>query len=317
MTRMKTKSTSKKAPIPELVISPVLTVGNYALTQIDKQYHHMVEQEQGVLADDDPEYLHQMRVGSRRLSTALRVFGQTVKLSKAASEGRVRALTKALGKLRDLDVQVAAMRTDYCNRLNSSQMKLLNKALATLEKQRCEAFTDVESRLMGTGYQKLKSAYEDWLQSPQFTPLADLPLQLLIPDLLSPLLSKLLLHPAWLISIQETSAESKQVLHDLRKTCKYVRYQAEFFTPFFSPAFQDWIDELKKLQSDLGKVQDACVLLQLLVNELPEANLFDLQEVIQADQISAMADWEALRHQYLDPDFRYRLHQMILTSSNQ
>jgi CHAD domain-containing protein len=220
--------------------------------------------------------------------------------------------------LRDLDVQVAAIQTDYCHRLNSSQQKLLNQALVTLEKQRCQVFADVESHLTGSGYQKLKTAYEEWLHHPQFTPLAHLPLQLLIPELLSPLLSALLLHPAWLISVNETSAESKQVLHDLRKTCKYVRYQAEFFIHFYSQAFQDWIDALKDLQGNLGKVQDACVLLQLLADELSDdTDLLELQQVIQADQVSAMANWETLRHQYLDPDFRHRLHQMILTPSTQ
>jgi CHAD domain-containing protein len=318
MAKTTIQSISEKALSPALMHHPASTAGDYAHFLISKQYHHMVQQEQGVLADDDPEYLHQMRVGSRRLSTALRVFRDTVKLPKAAREPRVRALTKALGRLRDLDVQMAAIRTDYCHRLSSSQQKQLNQALAALAKQRCQVFTEVESRLTGSGYQKLKAAYEDWLQSPQFMPLATLQLHLLIPELLSPLLSALLLHPAWLISVNETSAESNQVLHDLRKTCKYVRYQAEFFTHFYSQAFQDWIDELKELQSNLGKVQDGCVLLQLLANELSDdTDLLELQQMIQADQVSAMVNWETLRHQYLDPDFRHRLHQIILTPSTQ
>jgi hypothetical protein len=59
-------------------------------------------------------------------------------------------------------------------------------------------------------------------------------------------------------------------------------------------------------------------LLQLLADELPaETDLLELQQVIQADQISAMANWETLRHHYLDFDFRHRLHQMILTPSTQ
>jgi CHAD domain-containing protein len=316
MTKTTIQSISEKALSPALMYHPVPTAGDYAHILIGKQYHHMVQQEPGVLADNDPEYLHQMRVGSRRLSTALRVFRDLVELPKAAREARVRTLTKALGSLRDLDVQMAAIRTDYCHRLNSSQQKLLNQALATLEKQRCQVLTEVESRLTSSSYQKLKAAYEAWLQNPQFTPLAQLPLQLLIPELLSPLLSNLLLHPAWLTSVHETSAESKQVLHDLRKTCKYVRYQAEFFTHFYSQAFQNWIDELKKLQGNLGKVQDACVLLQLLAEELSDdTDLLELQQMIQADQVSALANWETLRQQYLDSDFRQGLHQMILTPS--
>jgi len=278
----------------------------------------MIQQEQGVLADHDPEYLHHMRVESRRLGTALRVFRAMVNLPKAAREPRVRALTRALGRLRDLDVQIAAIETDYSHRLSSSQQKLLNKILVTLEKQRCQAFTEVEARLAGSSYQKLKAAYEAWLQEPQYTLLATLPLQLLMPELLSPLLSELLLHPAWLISVHETSAESKQVLHDLRKVCKYVHYQAEFFTHFYSHAFEDWMDALKELQDNLGKVQDACVLLKLLAEELPEeVSLLELQQMIETDQVNVMANWETLRHQYLDPHFRRSLHQMLLTSFTQ
>ncbi|NJO74907.1 MAG: CHAD domain-containing protein [Leptolyngbyaceae cyanobacterium RM1_406_9] len=296
--------------------NPISTAGDYAHTLISKHYLHMIQQEQGVLVDNDPEYLHDMRVESRRLSTALRVFGGIVTLPKAAREPRVLALTKALGQLRDLDVQITAIKTDYSHRLNSSQQKLVNKAVMALEKRRTQAFTEVKSRLTGSSYQKLKTAYEDWLQNPQYTSLANLPLQLLIPELLSPLLSVLLLHPAWLISVNEASAESKQVLHHLRKTCKYVRYQAEFFTCYYSQAFQDWVDELKELQNDLGKVQDACVLLQLLTDELPDrAELPELQQLIQTDQINLMKNWETLRNKYLDADFRHHLHQMILIPS--
>jgi CHAD domain-containing protein len=296
--------------------SQASTVGEYAHELIGRQYEHMIQQEQGVLADDDPEYLHQMRVGSRRLSTALQVFRGIVRLPKAGREKRVRMLTKALGRLRDLDVQIAAVRKDYCHRLNSSQQKLLNKALAALEKQRCQAFVEVESLLTQPSYQKLKAAYEDWLQNPQYTTLARLPLRLLIPELLSPLLSALLLHPAWLISVNETSADSQRVLHDLRKTCKYVRYQAEFFTQFYGKAFQSWVNELKELQDNLGKVQDGCVLLQLMAEELlEEADISELQQVVQADQVGILTNWETLRYQYLDPGFRHCLHQMILAPS--
>jgi hypothetical protein len=56
----------------EAVIYPApvqrLSVGQFAYQVIAQQYHRMGNQEQGVLADQDPEYLHQMRVGSRRLA---------------------------------------------------------------------------------------------------------------------------------------------------------------------------------------------------------------------------------------------------------
>lgn len=312
------KSQPEQTSPPEPVLRSSSDLGGYAYSVIAQQYQHIVQQEQGVLADQDPEYLHQMRVGARRLSTALEVFGCAVKLPKAARKKRVRSLAKALGKLRDLDVQTNAVRTDYCPRLSVSENTLLNIALDTIDQQRCQACTEVEKILAQPNYEKLKAGYEDWLKKPAYTSLAGLSLQLVLPELLNPLLSALMLHPGWQISVEDTSKASTLVLHDLRKLCKSVRYQAEFFTDFYDQAFQDWIDEIKELQDSLGKVQDTHVLRKLLSDELPkEATLPELQTAMQETQDKAMVNWETLRHQYLDPDFRHRLHQMILEPSIQ
>ncbi|WP_019498414.1 CHAD domain-containing protein [Pseudanabaena sp. PCC 6802] len=293
-----------------------LTIGEFVCAVIARQYKYMVTQERGVLADLDPEYLHQMRVGGRRLSTALQVFSHVVDLPKAAQEKRVRSLTKTLGALRDLDVQIDSLREDYCHRVSSAEREILDKVLASLDKQRQRAFAKVESILTHPSYEKLKAGCESWLEHPQFSSPVHFPLGLLLPDLLSPLLSALLLHPGWSIPIAETtgiSESNSEVLHDLRKTCKYVRYQAEFFTDFYGATFKEWIDELKELQDSLGKVQDMQVFQALLLRELPEgADLPELQRAIQDNLIGATVNWESVRQKYLSADFRYQLHQMIL-----
>jgi CHAD domain-containing protein len=317
MGKPKTPPMPKKSLKKSFEIDPIerrsQTIGEFISAVIDKQYQHTIAQEQGVLADKDPEYLHQMRVGSRRLSTALQVFSHAVALPKASREKQVRSLTKALGALRDLDVQIASVRENFYPRVNSAERKMLDKVLESLEKQRKQAFAEVESILNHPSYEKLKAAYETWLGNPQFSSPVHFYLGLLLPDLLSPLLSTLLLHPGWSIPVCETSEANSSVLHDLRKTCKYVRYQAEFFTDFYDTAFKGWLDELKELQDSLGKVQDMYVLQALLLRELPEgAELPELQRAIQDDLIGAMANWEPVRQKYLNSDFRYQLHQMIL-----
>ena len=313
MAKTKTPSSPKKSLKIEPVERRSLTIGEFARTVIDKQYQHMVTQERGVLADRDPEYLHQMRVGSRRLSTALQVFSYAVALPKAAREKQVRALTKTLGALRDLDVQIASVREDYCPRVNSAERKMLDKVVESLDRQRERAFAEVESILNHPSYEKLKAGYKTWLENPQFSSPVHFHLGLLLPDLLSPLLCALLLHPGWSISVDDVSETNSKVLHDLRKTCKYVRYQAEFFTDFYDKSFKEWIDEVKELQDSLGKVQDMYVLQALLLRELPEgAELPELQRAIQDDLIGAMVNWEPVRQKYLSANFRYQLHQMIL-----
>jgi CHAD domain-containing protein len=313
MTKNKTPSiprkSSKKLTKIDSAETRSLTLGEFTHAAIKRQYQHMVTQERGVLADLEPEYLHQMRVGSRRLSTALQVFSHTVALPKAAQEKRVRSLTKTLGVLRDLDVQIASLREDYCPRVNSGELKLLDKVLESLDKQRERAFAKVESILRHPSYEKLKATYENWLEHPQFSSPIHFHLELLLPDLLSPLLSELLLHAGWSIP-EETSEANSEILHDLRKTCKYVRYQTEFFTDFYDKAFKEWSDELKELQDSLGKVQDMQVLQDLLLRELPKGS--ELQSAIQENLSGAMVNWEPIRQKYLSADFRYHLHQMIL-----
>lgn len=317
MAKTKTPPMPKKTLKKSFEIEPIgrrsLTIGEFVSVVIDKQYQHIIAQERGVLADKDPEYLHQMRVGSRRLSAALQVFSHAVALPKATQEKHVRSLTKTLGALRDLDVQIASLREDYYPRVNSSERKILDKVLESLDKQRERAFAEVESILNHPSYEKLKSACKSWLENPRFSSPVHFHLGLLLPDLLSPLLSALLLHPGWSIAIVKTSEANSEVLHDLRKTCKYVRYQAEFFTDFYDTAFKGWIDELKELQDSLGKVQDMYVLQALLLRELPEGTeLPELQRAIQDNLLGAMVNWEPVRQKYLNADFHYQLHQMIL-----
>jgi CHAD domain-containing protein len=294
-----------------------VTLGNYAHTTIDKQFQALTKQKQNVLADQDPEYLHKMRVAARRLQSALQVFENAIELPKAAQLKHVRALGKALGNLRDLDVQTAAIKDHYYPLLNSSEQEIVQTLLKQLQQNRHHAFAEVESVLNRSPYKKMKAAYENWLSCPQYGAIAQISLAIAIPDLVNPLLSALLLHPGWLISAQsqERSPDTttQTTLHDLRKVCKAVRYQSEFFETFYDSAFQDWIVELKTLQDNLGEVHDGCVLLKILRSQTTE--MPELQAAISKAQLQAMKNWESIRHRYLSLDFRQQLHQMILSNA--
>lgn len=299
-----------------------LTLGNYAHQVIGEHYGAIVKQEKHVLVDHEPEHLHQMRVGTRRLRTALQVFKSVANLPKAASEVRLRNLARVLGEVRDLDVQIVSLKQDYLPQISPLEQVLLEKAIADLQKRRPKVFKKMETALQGDRYTALRQGYTDWMARPIYGAIAELPILSLLPDLLTPLLSELLLHPGWLISAQlvldplldqQTDGKNALVLHDLRKLCKHIRYEAEFFTPFYGKGFQKWIKEIRGLQEDLGNFQDTQVLLDLLscrtdhLKQLPE-----LQAVIQKKQALALSNWDKLRQKYLKSDYRYHLHQMLL-----
>lgn len=294
--------------------NPTLTLGDYAYTVIQEQYRQMIKREKKVLADEEPEHLHQMRVATRRLRTALQVFQAAIDLPKAASAQRIGVLARTLGGLRDMDVQIADLQETYRPQLKPKEQKQLDKVIQSLKKQRRQAYAEVESTLGQSRYQKLKAAYETWLEKPQFRAIATLPIRLLLPELLSPLLSELLLHPAWMVTAEDTSESANETLHDLRKAFKHVRYQTEFFVPFYGEAFQGWVADIKQLQEKLGKLQDNHVLQELLVAYLPkQAHLPTLEQGIQQTRSEVLSDWDTIRQHYLDPTVRCHLHQILLT----
>jgi len=322
MNQLQEKAVPEKA-VPEQVVeendgatiapSPTLTLGDYAYATIEKQYRSVIKRDRKVLADDDPEQLHQMRVSTRRLRTALQVFQVAIVLPEFASEKRMGALAKTLGGLRDFDVQIADLQTVYRPRLQGQEQTLLDKIIRILQKSRRQAFRTVAQTLRRSRYRDMKTAYETWLAQPRFTPVATLPIQTLLPDLLSPLLSDLLLHPGWLVPAADPSPQAMTKLHDLRKACKRLRYQTEFFTPFYGESFQTWVEDVKQLQEKLGKLQDSHVLQELLASHLPkQAHLPTLETSIQETQAAVLSDWDATRQPYLEPDFRRQLHQLLL-----
>lgn len=302
--------TTKKGGSQELTPSPS-TLGNYATTVVAEQFRRISKQEKTVLADENPEALHQMRVGTRRLRTALQIFDLAIVLPKAASAKKLRNLARVLGAVRDLDVQGASLQQDYRPHLNKRAQKKLDRLLAAIDRRRSKAFADMEAALSDDSYRELKTSYKNWLKQPQFKPIAAQPLILLLPELLSPLLAELLLHPGWLVSAEAADFNST-ALHDLRKACKHVRYQAEFFAPFYGRAFEQWIQEVKELQDRLGELQDTQVLRELIADELGETDLPELEANIQQKRGKILTDWDGVRTKYLDAGYRSALHRMLL-----
>lgn len=69
---------------------------------------HFAANRAGILAGEDPEYLHQGRVALRRLRTALGLFGPVLeRRARRALRRDLRALLRKLGPARDWDVFVA------------------------------------------------------------------------------------------------------------------------------------------------------------------------------------------------------------------
>ena len=306
------------------------TLESFAYAAIEKHFKKSIKHESDVFDDRDPESLHQMRVGLRRLRTAVDVFGFAIKLPKSVSDRAISQVAHSLGAVRDLDVLTAELKTQQQADLPSSEQDGLKTLLKTMAKDRKHDFANLKKTLKGSSYEELKASLETWLEKPHARLIAQLPIQEVLPDLLLPLISETLLHPAWLVNatfengraivhslhpkmLDEFVQHHGPVLHDLRKQMKRVRYQTELFTDFYDSAYAEQVDEFRTLQEVLGQIQDSAVLQTYLGSQI-KGSVQDVYPTLskQLDQTvaDALQPWQTLQQRYLDPDFRTRLRSL-------
>lgn len=307
------------------------SLGEYAHHAIEQHFKKSIKPEAAVLQDSEPENLHQMRVGMRRLRTALQVFGPALDLPKAANIPRISKIAKKLGAVRDLDVLRAELKNRYYDSLQRSDQKQLDTVLKRLQKQRSHHFAELEKTLHCGYYQKFKRAFFDWVKHPEYQAIAEQPILKVLPDLLLPLISQLLLHPGWLVganlaqdqssvkidakTIQKLLTKQEAQLHDLRKQLKRVRYQTEFFTDFYDSAYAAQVEDFKNIQEVLGQIQDYSVLSEFLSQELDSdlaTALPSLDEQIQQRKLQLWQSWQPIQQRYLDPVFRNTLRLQVM-----
>ncbi|NJK63012.1 MAG: CHAD domain-containing protein [Synechococcaceae cyanobacterium SM2_3_1] len=293
-----------------------LTLGSQAYEILAHQYRQLRKNQPKVIKDRNPEDLHQMRVALRRLTTALQVFKESLQLPKAARRKQFKSLRSRLGKQRDLDVLLEDLRTNIYPQLPETEQNLVDQLLQKLQQRRRKAVDQTRKTLDQT-FPELETTYSSWLDHPTFRSQAAFPLLSTLPELLTPLLSHLLLHPGWLLTSADLtsplSPEVSALLHDLRKTCKQVRYQCEFFAEYYGEAFHLWLQELKTLQEQLGVVQDIQVLRGLLDKTLSHnSELPYLHHLLQQRQLEALQTWQEIQSLYSDPEYRHDLYMVIL-----
>ena len=316
--------------------SQAKTFGDWAVVAIARHYRKMLKHEEGVLRDDDPEELHQMRVGMRRLRTAIAGFTGAIILPKRIQAKRVGMVARSLGSLRDLDVQQEKLTQWGQTDLPAVEQKQLASLRDTLHKQRQKTFKETSLILNGNHYAALKQGLEDWLQRPQWTAIAAFPIQDVLPDLLLPTLSQFFLHPGWLVNTEVkengervliedlTSSQvdlildtQESILHDLRKQAKRTRYQLELFTDLYDRDYQEMIKLIKAIQEVLGDINDSIVLrawLEKICEGKALLLLPVLIEKIQGDRLQKWQAWQPLQQTFLNPQQRTRSRLIIQQS---
>lgn len=246
--------------------------------------------EAGTLADIDSEFLHEYRVAIRRSRSAL---AQMKGVFTARDTNRFKVGLAWLGEitspLRDMDVQLLKL-PDYRADLPAELHDALDPLEALLERRRVSERKKME-RAMGTQrYAKLIDAWGAFLE-------AEVPADSRLPWAVRPIVESAAARVRKMFrrALEEGNAIGPETpddpYHEMRKTCKKLRYLMEFFLPLF-PAKEvaPLIAATKALHSNLGELQDANV--QLAEFESYEQELAKRGELPEetARALHALAD---------------------------
>lgn len=301
------------------------TLGDWGYIAIEQHLDKILKHEEDVFNDKDPEALHQMRVGMRRLRSAVTGFQVVLDLPSSAAEKKIGKVARILGELRDLDVLKETLLNEYEAELPKSEQKSLKQVLNYLDKQRKQALTKTQSALESKSYQHLKKALKKWLQEPQYLGVAQLPISEVLPDLLLPSVSEFLLHPGWLVGVQVAEGkigvskampqseveqlliDQGKLLHSLRKETKRSRYQMELFTEFYGSKYLAHLEDLKEIQKILGEIQDSVVLSKFITAALDSDSKKQLPTLVKQllqNSYKSWQHWQFLQNKYLNAETR-------------
>jgi inorganic triphosphatase YgiF len=274
-----------------LTLAPQATVAQALQTILDNCLQHIQHNEQAVIDGDDPETLHQMRVGLRRLRSALKLFDDVAPCPPELLDHIV-WLGQQLGAARDADVLL----TDTLPQVQANPggknglMTLQKLALESAQRHRQTA----AQALLSPRYTQLLLSMGVWMQH-LTTDVPDAP----VSDFAHATLQRL--HKRLLKRAQRMDSADPASVHSTRIAAKRGRYALEFFhTLYREKSARHYLKTLAAMQSALGRHNDL-VIAEALLLDMAQAHPDALDAIsfargyLQALQGQQPVDLDALR----------------------
>jgi CHAD domain-containing protein len=249
---------------------------------IQERLKAVLKNEAGTRSGEDIEALHDMRVASRRLREALRIYSELFPQKKLKQAVRdTRRITTALGLVREVDVNLEQLRS-WREKLGASysfsmefatvmellsQRRLRKRMLARLNKINLE-------ELHHDIFKMLERPQEKALENDRGTvdPCAQSPASFAKQHIEGGLKSILAIRDR--IAVHPTLHN----YHQLRIHTKKFRYTVELLSQAFKPGRgRRIVKHLKRLQDDLGELHDGDVL---------HHRVHDLRAELRLDQLN-------------------------------
>ncbi|WP_310428215.1 CHAD domain-containing protein [Chamaesiphon sp. VAR_48_metabat_135_sub] len=309
---------------PDRTKMPVTTLADYIYPAIQKQYVTILTLEAKVLADDDIEAIHQMRVSLRRLRSQIQAFTAVLDIPKYMGDKQIGKIAKVLGKVRDLDVLQNTCKHHQSNLPDSEQIHL-DKVASTIVKRRRKEILKVKLMLNDRDYQYFKLGVNNWLNNPQYLPTAQVEIKSILPELLLPTIGQLFIDPSWWIDqdsgIDPELAVSQLLLihgdifHNFRKQMKATRYLMEIFVDRYPAQYLDYLKDFKQVHQLFGNIQDNLVLDKFIRKALGKrapTKLPTLYDRIARSNHLNWNNWQPIQDRYRQSTIRQEFQLFLI-----
>ncbi len=216
----------------------------------------MIAREPGTREGEDPEELHGMRVATRRMRAAWRVFGDGFRPGRTAKfRRRLRTVAARLGTVRDLDVLIEATEA-FAATLPAGDGDGLEPLLASWREQREAGRRLLLEELDSGGHQRFVDDYRNFV----LTPGAGIqPVDPTNPHRVRDTAGSRIWTAYEHVRAFESVLKWADVttLHQLRIEAKRLRYTLEFVREALGPEAPALISRVVALQDHLGAMNDA------------------------------------------------------------
>ncbi len=238
----------------------------------------------GIVADIDTEYLHDFRVAVRRTRSVLKMLGDVLPPGLAERMApEFRWLGDITTPTRDLDVYLLEL--DSLAATVTHPDDLASFGAYVLE-QRTGAAKELARGLRSKRYTDLVSTWRSALAEVIAHPShADMTASALAVERLHTVFRKCQKRAAKI-----TADSESELVHDLRKACKEMRYLMEVFKPLCDKtAYRNVLADFKELQDLLGEFQDGEVqaaALRQFAQEMVDAGRVDANAILAMGELS-------------------------------
>ena len=275
-----------------------MTLRDYAIRQIDRHLDRFDREVKAVLAAPLPDTIHDVRVATRRLSQALRVFRKALCPGVPKSiRAQMSAIRQEAGAIRDGDVMV-----ELFLKLKLQRTHRLFRELAVQRIQEEQKLKDSLSALLATDYRVHWHAALTAFHGDAADALDD------ARERLPKESSKYMAAGRKLVAKPRTPEQ----LHEFRILTKRFRYTLEMFAELYGPGLQVRLGRLRSVQETLGNLNDCVVASKMLQRYDPHQRLLPR---LAADAVAYESAFRYFWNSAVDADgeerrwisyFRYR-----------